>query len=167
MQVMGISVEPKRAYTQFYRRRAFLVAVLLIASIAIFTAIGFILLSQRSQAENLVTFTCTASDDRTVFSVAVDVNIADGLDENEAVTITQKVFERMPRPDNYRFQSSVVECNKDEDGVWNVKPTLTFTRYNQPWPHTVVLLERLVISYDMVINPFDQTVKYIRSQSKA
>lgn len=163
---MGISVEPNRAYTQFYRRRAFFVAVLLTASIAILAAIGFILLGQ-TPAENLVTFTCTASDDRTVFSVAVDVNIADGLDENEAVTITQKVFERMPRPDNYRFQSSVVECNKDEYGVWNVKPTLTFTRYNQPWPHTVVLLERLVISYDMVINPFDQTVKYIRSQSKA
>lgn len=88
-----------------------------------------------------VNFTCSCYFLNNTFTVAVEVNLTDGMNQDEAIKVANKVFEvtigQAGQP--HQFRSASV----DEDGIWTIELTWNFGHW-----------------FEAVINPFNKTVVY-------
>lgn len=114
---------------------------------------GASLLRQKTPTESIthnslgaVNFTCSLYFHNETFTVAVEVNLKDGMNQDEAIKVANKVFEvtlgQGGQPHQFR------SANVDEKGIWTIELT---------WGYSIHDLGHW---FEAVINPFNQTVIY-------
>jgi hypothetical protein len=133
-----------------------------------FSVIGivvFSLFTQTASRSNLVSFSCRAPSSSEIFTIAVDINLTDGMNKDEALAVANQVyFNAFAEPGQRELRSA----RQDENGSWTIeyvcqvnlcKPGCNTNRLyygnNGVTGHIIT-----TIFYTFVINPFDQTVIY-------
>lgn len=150
----------------WYRSKIVFVAfVTVFALLAALMYVGITSLIQEPLVNNLVCFTCRPSTGNQTFAVMVEVNVTDGMDQDEAIKVANKVFGKGFELDpNYDLRSVSIERMSDEHGIWLVDFYVVYTttqqtsgggRREHAWEGRT-----LHGYFKVVINPFDQTAVY-------
>jgi hypothetical protein len=109
---------------------------------------------------DLVSFTCRPSSDNETIIIYARVNLTDGMDQEEAMEVANKVFlEAFNQPtERWVLQSFYVNSVHDEKGEWTVSFACVYT---SPFAHHggegAAVLRR---SFTVAINPVNQTATY-------
>lgn len=131
----------------WYRgKTGFLVSVALITVLTVSVLIGISLRHGKTQPNSqMANFTCRYASSDATFNVTVKVNLADGMDRDEAIKVAVEVF-KVSVNARYALESISV----DKAGIWTVRFS---------WGYEGELLGHW---FEAIINPFDQTVVYNR-----
>jgi hypothetical protein len=144
------------------RRTRFLVSATAIAFLTILTLEGILNYWSPTADGNLVCFVCNPSSSNQAFLVNANINLTDGMNQNEAMEVASKVlFGISQQTAGPSLQLLSVNCSHDEEGIWTAEFTLGAPVYDasrtyggsEATPHAL----RTCV---MAINPFDRTVKY-------
>jgi hypothetical protein len=141
--------------SSFWHRRRTRVAVLAIfLALLIVCAIAFSsLFSQNAPRSELVSFLCRSALGGEASTLALDINISDGMDRDEAVAVVYQVHVR------FFNDGGVVEIRSaqaDSNGTWTVEYcSMVILRQPDSRGHALVPL-----FYRVVINPFERTIEY-------
>jgi hypothetical protein len=98
-----------------------------------------------------VKFSCGEAGNPYAFSVTVAVDLNNGMDKAEAITVAETIINHELTNASYEVKSS-----DNNAGLWNV---------NFSWEYTGFATNgtlHLGHIFDVIINPFNQTVKYTR-----
>jgi hypothetical protein len=98
-----------------------------------------------------VKFSCGEAGNPYAFSVTVAVDLNNGMDKAEAITVAEAIINHELTNASYEVKSS-----DNNAGLWNV---------NFSWECTALATDgtlHLGHIFDVIINPFNQTVKYTR-----
>lgn len=113
--------------------------------------------------QEAVIFTCHLSSGDQTFTIDVDVNPTDGMDQDEAIRVNTKVFEKVSPSDKLGTpQSFKIRVCANEDGVWTVEFDVAYEKIRilksdaVTRTHLIILAMRIKVA----INPLDQTVIY-------
>ncbi len=107
------------------RGRAGLIAFTLCIAI-IFVFVGVYLVNQASPKNNLESFSCHFSSSNQTFSVEVEVELSDGMDQDEAISVAASALKEVLVV-NSKEQYDPIKASADLDpyGVWTVKVKCT------------------------------------------
>jgi len=140
--------------------KAVFIAFALLTLLIISALVDISLHQQTPATKNLVSFTCHTSPGNQTFTIDVDVNLTDNMDQDEAIRVAVKVYAKsIPLYANppASFSTTTLE---GADGIWLVEfdTAYTFSSYCAQNIHvmTRILRERFVA----IINPFAHTVMY-------
>jgi len=109
---------------------------------------------------DLVSFTCRPSSDNQTIIIYAKVNLTDGMDQEEAMEVANKVFlEAYKQPtERWVLQSFYADPTYDKKGEWIVSFACVYT---SPFAHHggegSAVLRR---SFTVTINPANQTATY-------
>jgi hypothetical protein len=116
------------------------------------------------QKPHEIVFTCHSESTNQTFTTTAEVNLADGMDETEAITLASKVFDQAVTVDtNYILQSVVVLSINQTSDTWKItmerKYTTTNTMLGLQHGYAPIILQ---ISWTLqaTINPTNQTIQY-------
>lgn len=149
----------------WYKRKTGFIALSLLAILVIVSIlVGVSLYHQKPPtdgATNLVSFTCCLTSSNKTFTVAAEVNLTDGMDQDEAIKVATKVFEKEAHSISEAPISFSQTASVSENGVWMISlyRVYTSTGYFEPGHsglNTRIVRER----FEATINPFDCTVVY-------
>ncbi|UCH70378.1 MAG: hypothetical protein JSV29_09250 [Candidatus Bathyarchaeota archaeon] len=93
-----------------------------------------------------IDWTCSLRFHNETFIVTLDVNLADGMNRDEAVKVATRVFNVTIGHGTHHFRSA----KEDEKGIWTIELT---------WGYSI---QDLGHWFEAVIDPFNQTVVYDR-----
>jgi hypothetical protein len=149
----------------FWHRRSnrFLVSAAVIVFLVVLAFAGIFLFWHSSAEGNLVSFVCTPSSSGQAFIVNARINLADGMNQNEAMEVGSKVFPEISlQAPGGLLQLLSADSVCDEEGIWTVKFT-----FGSPVPDASrtysgsEAMRHVLKTVVMTINPFDKTVKYV------
>lgn len=115
------------------------------------TLAGIHVLSQKPSGNNasddLAAFSCHPSWDAEAFTIVVNVDLTDGMNQDEAILVANTLFDKaLAQTVLHQFKSAEV----DDLGVWKVELT---------WGYST---EDLGHWFEAGIDPFNQTIVYNR-----
>jgi len=153
-----------------------------IASVTLMTAflsalVSNSLLHQKPPINNLASFTCGLASSNQTFTIDVEVDLKDGMDQNEAIRVAAKAFNKATEscpPFELARCSDALMLGFDldactlEGGIWTVRLHLVHINLDyeglartQDLTRRRATGTRLLHEYfELVINPFDQTIVY-------
>lgn len=145
------------------KRKGFFIAFALLALLLIFILVDSSLYQQNQTSDNpanLVSFLCHSSSSNQTFTINVDVDLTDNMDQDEAIKVAFKVLEQSR---GLRATSSASAyfswaAHMNDDGTWVVKFYLfsSVTKSYCARRMTYIYSEKFVV----VINPSSRTVVY-------
>lgn len=143
------------------RRTRFLVSAAAIALLIVLAFEGLSLFWPHPAGGNLVSFVCSPSSSNQAFIVNAKINLADGMDQDEAMEVASKVFLEISQQPvgQWTLQLLYTKSNHDEKGMWAVEfiCAARAREANRAYSDGLPTPRK---SLTMTINPFDQTVKY-------
>lgn len=146
----------------WYRRKTGFIVILLLTSLLIGSALGVLLYGSKPQKNNLTSFTCLFSSSSQTFTIAVEVNLTDGMDQDEAIKAAKEVFFKvaeMSQKKDVIIVDSLARMR--EDGTWMVEIDYKEMIITEPVHQTHIPRFSPVPGYfEALINPFNQTIKY-------
>ena len=95
---------------------------------------------------NLVNFTCRLSYDGAAFTIAVDINLTDWMNRDEAILVANTLFDNTLGQSGQPHQ--LKSADMDELGVWTVKLI---------WGYSTA---DLMHWFEAEIDPFNRTIVY-------
>lgn len=107
------------------KKTLLLVSITVIAISAILIFLGFSLYNKHSSENNLVNFVCYSSSSNSTTALPVEVDLADGMNQEEAIRVALEAFHQRV---NVREGSAVRDFNtitNFADGIWTVKLEVT------------------------------------------
>ena len=131
------------------RRKIFFAAFVLLAMVVV--PVVFAWRFSPKESVERVDFICRLDNHNTTFTVSVAVNLDDGMDSSEAITVADKVFQHQMTNAIYIVKSAEADAN----GVWTVKLSWELVLNGE-------LPESLSHFFDVVINPSNREVSYTR-----
>jgi len=147
----------------WYRGKTGFIVFALLALLIVSVLVDISLYQQKPPTDNLanrVSFTCRPSLGNQTFTVDVEVNLTDNMDQDEAIRVAIKVYERYTGS-NARLPASYSwAVYMREDGTWTVEFDTTYTitkSYCAPRGPRTRLLH---VIFEVTINPFARTVVY-------
>jgi len=116
---------------------------------------------------NLISFVCSTSSSNQAFTVNANINLTNGMDQDEAIEVASKVLLEISQQSvGKSLQLLSTNSTHDEKGIW----TIAFT-YGAP-AHDAnrtyggsEAIPRIEKTLTLTVNPFDQTVKYNSTHS--
>lgn len=139
-----------------------LVSATAIALIALLVFEGISLFLFHQAEGNFVSFVCNRSFSSQVFIVNANINLTDGMDQEEAMEVASKVvLEISQQSSEQSLRFLFTNSTNDGKGIWTIEYANEVHVFDagrtyggsEAIPHTQKTLT-------MTINPFDQTVKY-------
>jgi hypothetical protein len=140
------------------KRTRFLVFAAAIALLIVLAFEGISLFWPHPAGGNLVSFVCSPSSSNQAFIVNAKINLTDGMDQDEAMEVANKVLLGISQQTP---QLLYTKSNHDEKGMWTVEFIYIYTMpygknlYNDGMGSSIARK-----SLTVTIDPFDQTVKY-------
>ncbi len=104
-----------------------------------------------NESAERVDFTCRFDKQSTTFTVPVAVNLDDGMNSTEAITVADQVFRNQMNNATYIVNSA----DPDANGIWTVKLSWELVLNGE-------LPKSLGHYFDVVINPSTREVSYTR-----
>jgi len=117
--------------------------------------------STKNNLANLISFTCRPSSSNQTFTINVGVNLTDNMNQDEAIVVAFKVYERsisMPVNPTASFSLTAHEC---ADGIWLVEFNMAYTISSYCAQRRHVFTRILREIFVATINPFLRTVVYM------
>jgi len=143
------------------RGRTGLIALTLcVAFILVF--VGISLINQASLKNNLESFDCRHSSSSQAFSIEVEVELSDGMDQDEAVSTAVSAMEKVLFA-NPEMQIGIfgMSADLDRDGLWLVKLKLAQTITTWYPGHWGVMGSMVIWNFfEAIIDPINRTVVY-------
>lgn len=163
MHLLSNKAETSERAKAWYRGKTGFTVIMLFISVIIASAlVGVYLYGHRPQTNNLTCFTCFfASSDQT-FTIDLDVNLTDGMDQNEAIKVATEVFFKVAEM-TYKRDVSITEslAHVREEGTWTVGIDYVEFVVTEPVHQTHLARFSPIPGYfEAVINPFDHTIAY-------
>jgi len=161
----------RQALARYRSKTGFIAFALLTTLLTVSVLVGVSLYSQKPPTNNLanpVSFTCYPSSSNQTFTIEIEANLTDGMDQDEALRVATRVFER----NIHSHQRSPTSCSSTAfvrtDGIWIVEfdTVYTSTSYCTSYRDAYYcacrhLGTRFIHEYfEVIINPFVQTVVY-------
>jgi len=116
--------------SDFLRRRSVLFGcAVLIPLIAASALAGISIFGESMSERNFISFTCYSSIRNRTFEIPVEINLADGMDQEEAKRIATEAFDEAVEMDEggslreFRIEASLV------NGTWNMKINVIFSSH--------------------------------------
>jgi len=148
-------------------RRRFVLPTISLSLIVISIIAAITLYSPKPHEIALISFTCLSESTNQTFTTTAEVNLADGMDETEAITLASRVFDyelhSMISDPNYILQSATVLNTEQTAETWKIAVERTYTtNWNmQGWWHGYEpILLRQSWTLQATINPTNQTIHY-------
>ncbi len=144
-------VKSSRKGAWFRGTAGFFLSVALITSVVFLTLVGIQVLSQKPYENNasndLIAFSCHPSWDGEAITIVVNINLTDGMNQDEAVLVANTLFDKaLGQVVLHQLKSAEV----DELGIWKVELT---------WGYST---EDLGHWFEAGIDPFNRTIVYNR-----
>ena len=151
-----------------WKRRGirYLVSSAAIALLIFLAFEGISLFWPHPAAGNLVSFVCSPSSSDQAFIVSARINLSDGMDQDEAMEVANKVFlgisqqpiDRSIGQSAPQLLNTRIKC--DEKGIWTVEFifVIPLREANRAYGGSEAI-PRVHKTYAITINPFDQTVR--------
>ena len=143
--------------------KGLIVLSLCIAFILVF--VGVFLNNRASPRSNLTSFDCRSSSGNQAFSISVEVELSNGMDQNEAVNVATSALNKMLVVNSEeRIGSFGSSADLGRDGVWTVR--LKWTRITESYfagvhpGSTVPQTQMTSGSFEAIIDPINRTVIY-------
>lgn len=154
------TMEPNRAWHR--HKKGFIVFSLLIASLAVSLFSIICLFSQPLSPRNLTNFNCRPSSGTETFIVAEEVNLVDGMSEDEALKVAYSVLKKTVGGSTEQ-ETKLAKPNSlvNEEGLWNVTFSWAWTPYGLP----VRVIQYW--SLEVLIDPVSQIVVYAMEETTA
>jgi hypothetical protein len=147
------------------RRSRFLILTVLIALFSVTGIAVFSLSTQTASRSEMVSFSCHPPSCSETFTIAVDINLTDGMNRDEALAVAYQAYYNAFEE---RGQLEIRLAQQDENGTWTIeycclvdlsRPGCDTNRLyygsNNRAGHTIT-----AIFYRFVIDPLEQTVTY-------
>lgn len=155
------SLRKRARVSAWCRRKARLIALTLcVALVLVFVSVSFS--NQALPKSNLVSFDCHISSSGQTFSIEVEVELSDGMDQEEATSVAIIAFkekvvgEFSPEEHLLSLGSNAI---LGSDGLWTVKLKYTHMRYGLPPTHDKPTIVETQESFEAIINPINRTVE--------
>ncbi len=137
----------------------FVVSVALIVSLFILALVGIGMLNQRSSvndaSDDIVTFSCHPSWNGEAFTIAANVDVTDGMCQDEAVIVANALFNNtMSQMVLRQLKSAQI----DALGIWTVEFSWEYSTMKPEGYST----ENLGHWFRAVIDPFNRAIVYDR-----
>lgn len=129
----------------YKNKKGFILLTVAIALLTFFIVTGVIFHFQKPETNKPTSFTCRYDSSNETFAVAVEIDLTDGMNQDEAVKVATEVF-KVSVGGQYELRT----VTADEQGLWTVE-------FGWGYPG-----ESLGHWFEGVINPFDRTVTYNR-----
>jgi len=148
------------------RRRGFFIAFALLALLFIFVIVDTYLYQQNQPTNNpadLVSFVCRSSSSNQTFTIDVDVNLTDNMNQDEAIRVALEAYVRsvsLHVNPSASFSATTLEC---VNGIWLVEFDMAYpiSSYCAQRLHVMTRVKRE--KFLALINPFVHTVEYARA----
>jgi hypothetical protein len=152
---------PQKPFWQRKKTR-FLISAVAIALIIVLAFEGISLFWSQPAEGNLVSFVCSLSSSNQVFTVNANINLADGMEQDEAMEVASKVLLVISQQSTGQsLQFLFTNSTNDEKGIWTVEFTNEVAVYDASRTYGgSEAIPHIQKTLTMTINPFDQTVKY-------
>jgi len=133
---------------------------LCIAFICVF--VGISLSNQASPKNNLESFNCRFSSGNMTFSIEVEVDLSDGMDQGEAVNVATCALNRILVVNSEeRIGSIESSADLDPNGLWTVKVRCTHSITTwMPGHWGTIGTATSLKSFEAIIDPINRTVEY-------
>jgi len=158
MSLNGVDTEENEQATPFYKsKKVIIVLLMLIMLLIVSVYVGAFQLLQKLPEANLATFTCRHFLGNETFTITVEVNASDGIDQDEAIEIATRVFNEafnIQHDNELKSISVVPTC--DEHGIWTVDFDIIVTFVRAPSIYWGIRR----IHFKVAIDPLDHTVLY-------
>lgn len=156
--MIGNGLSNRERVAAWCRSKKVIIAVVLCIAF-IFVFVGIFLSNQASPKSNFESFNCLSSSSGQAFSIDVEVELSDGMDQNEAVNVATCALKSIravdPEAREVYFGSS---ANLGLDGLWTVKLEWTNVLHTFPpghWSPTFLVISE---SFEALIDPANRTV---------
>jgi len=136
-------------------------SVLLIGILIVTVLVGIMLYLHKPQTNSLASFTCLSSRDER-FTIALEVNLTDGMNQDEAIRVATEVFKKVSKM-NAKEAPSIFRSGAfmREDETWTVWFEYVEEIFTVPVHQTPFKYSQLIFGhFEVAINPFDHTIMY-------
>lgn len=155
----ALNVGQARAW---YRRKTKFIAFGLLSTIVALSVLVSIPLYHQKPTTNslasLVNFTCSSSSNQT-FIVDVEVNLTDGMNQDEAISVVAKAYEGARGYSVRLATRSISGAYIGENGFWTVEFHITYTR-RKYYFGSCFGISVLHEHFYATVNPIHHTVLY-------
>lgn len=164
MRLRKNSLDSREHVKARYRgSKGLIVLLLCIAFILVF--VGVFLNSQASPRSNPTSFDCRSSSGAQTFSINAEVELSNGMDQNEAVNVATIALSKvLVINSEERIGSFGSSADLGRDGVWAVR--LKWTRVTDSFftgvhpGSTVPQTQMISGSFEAIVDPVNRTVVY-------
>jgi hypothetical protein len=151
----------------WYKRKAGLIVLALLSGALICVPMGLYLNLRMSQTRALTRFTCypTLGNNNGTFTISVDVNLTNGMSQNEAVLVAETVLNKLVLEKNTEEQllNLKVSATVGDNGIWSVRFDWDVQRIGYfPGAHPYGPKYMIMIHeyFEATVDPSRQTVVY-------